>query len=152
MLHVGTALQLIILTRSHHGAVPAFTIVSTHDTDLYHFISCKLCHVQSWSGLLFLAVIHNLPVDIDMSMSLPTAISAMCLLRQMLLAGAHILSGNVLEPHALTELLPNWKEEGAPVTVPATEDRFFVLSANRAFRIPTPKQMHNKGNFVISLG
>lgn len=67
-------------------------------------------------------------------------------------AGAHILSGNVLEPHALTELLPDWKEEGAPVTVPATEDRFFILSANRAFRIPTPKQMHNKGNFVISLG
>lgn len=66
-------------------------------------------------------------------------------------AGAHILSGNVLEPHALTELLPNWKEEGAPVSTPATEDRFFILSEKRAFRIPTPKQMHNKGNFVISL-
>ena len=66
-------------------------------------------------------------------------------------AGAHILSGNVLEPHALTELLPNWKEEGAPVTVPATEDKFFVLSKNKSFRLPTPAQMHNKGNFVISL-
>lgn len=51
----------------------------------------------------------------------------------------------------MTELLPNWKEEGAPVTTPATEDKFFVLSENRAFRIPTPKQMHNKGNFVVSL-
>ncbi len=66
-------------------------------------------------------------------------------------AGAHILSGNVLEPHALTELLPKWKEEGAPVSVAAAEDRFFVLTQNRAFRLPTPSQMHNKGNFVISL-
>lgn len=71
--------------------------------------------------------------------------------RQCSFAGAHILSGNVLEPHALTELLPNWKEEGAPVSVPATEDRFFILTEKQAFRIPTPKQMHNKGNFVISL-
>jgi hypothetical protein len=66
-------------------------------------------------------------------------------------AGAHILSGNVLEPHALTELLPKWKEEGAPVSVAVAEDRFFVLTQNRAFRLPTPSQMHNKGNFVISL-
>ena len=66
-------------------------------------------------------------------------------------AGAHILSGNVLEPHALTELLPKWKEEGAPVSVAAAEDKFFVLTQNRAFRLPTPSQMHNKGNFVISL-
>lgn len=65
--------------------------------------------------------------------------------------GAHILSGNVLEPHALTELFPNWKEEGAPVSVPATEDKFFVLTEKRAVRLPTPSQMHNKGNFVISL-
>ena len=66
-------------------------------------------------------------------------------------AGAHILSGNVLEPHALTELLPAWEKQGAPVTVRATEDRFYILGQKRAFRIPTPKQMHNKGNYVISL-
>ena len=57
----------------------------------------------------------------------------------------------MLEPHALTELLPDWEQQGAPVTVPATEDRFFILSQKRAFRVPTPKQMHNKGNYVISL-
>ena len=51
----------------------------------------------------------------------------------------------------MTELLPDWKDDGAPVSTPATEDRFFVLSEKRAFRVPTPKQMHNKGNFVISL-
>ena len=79
----------------------------------------------------------------------PTAV--LMVLVMFMLAGAHILSGNVLEPHALTELLPKWKEEGAPVSVAAAEDRFFVLTQNRAFRLPTPSQMHNKGNFVISL-
>ncbi|KAL3135808.1 hypothetical protein ABBQ32_007370 [Trebouxia sp. C0010 RCD-2024] len=76
---------------------------------------------------------------------------SVCIVEKGSEVGAHILSGNVLEPHALTELLPNWQEDGAPVSTPAVEDRFFVLSEKRAFRIPTPKQMHNKGNFVISL-
>ncbi len=66
--------------------------------------------------------------------------------------GAHILSGAVIEPRALAELLPDWKERGAPLTTPAGEDRFLFLTAKRAIRLPTPPQMHNHGNYIVSLG
>ncbi len=66
--------------------------------------------------------------------------------------GAHILSGAVIEPRALAELLPDWQERGAPLTTPAGEDRFLYLTAKRAFRLPTPPQMHNAGNYIVSLG
>jgi electron-transferring-flavoprotein dehydrogenase len=66
--------------------------------------------------------------------------------------GAHILSGAVLEPRALNELIPDWKERGAPLNTPAIEDRFLYLTKSRAFRLPTPPQMHNHGNYIISLG
>jgi electron-transferring-flavoprotein dehydrogenase len=66
--------------------------------------------------------------------------------------GAHILSGAVFEPRALNELLPDWRERGAPLHTPAVEDRFQLLTASRAFRLPTPPQMHNQGNYIISLG
>ena len=66
--------------------------------------------------------------------------------------GAHILSGAVLEPRALNELYPDWRERGAPLNTPATEDRFLYLTKNRALRLPTPPQMHNHGNYIISLG
>ncbi|MBV9735105.1 MAG: electron transfer flavoprotein-ubiquinone oxidoreductase [Acidisphaera sp.] len=66
--------------------------------------------------------------------------------------GAHILSGAVVEPRALDELIPDWREQGAPLTTPVTEDRFLFLTAGRAFRLPTPPQMHNAGNHVASLG
>ena len=66
--------------------------------------------------------------------------------------GAHILSGAVIEPRALAELLPDWKENGAPLDTPAGEDRFLFLTETRAFRLPTPPQMHNAGNYVVSLG
>jgi electron-transferring-flavoprotein dehydrogenase len=66
--------------------------------------------------------------------------------------GAHILSGAVIEPRALGELLPDWRERGAPLTTPAADDRFLYLTATRAFRLPTPPTMHNHGNFVGSLG
>lgn len=66
--------------------------------------------------------------------------------------GAHILSGAVFEPHALTELLPNWKELGAPLNTEAKEDHFLFLTENKSFKLPTPPQMHNKGNYIISLG
>ncbi len=65
--------------------------------------------------------------------------------------GAHILSGAVIEPRALAELLPDWQERGAPLTTPAGEDRFLYLTAKRAFRLPTPPQMHNAGNYIVSL-
>ena len=66
--------------------------------------------------------------------------------------GAHILSGAVIEPRALAELLPDWQERGAPLTTPAGEDRFLYLTAKRAIRLPTPPQMHNAGNYIVSLG
>lgn len=66
--------------------------------------------------------------------------------------GAHILSGAVIEPRALAELLPDWQERGAPLTTPAGEDRFLFLTENRAIRLPTPPQMHNHGNYIVSLG
>jgi electron-transferring-flavoprotein dehydrogenase len=66
--------------------------------------------------------------------------------------GAHILSGAVFEPRALDELIPDWRERGAPLNTPATEDRFLYLTRNHALRLPTPPQMHNAGNYIISLG
>ena len=66
--------------------------------------------------------------------------------------GAHILSGAVFEPRALTELIPDWREAGAPLVTPAEEDRFLLLTKTRSLRLPTPPQMANRGNYIISLG
>jgi len=66
--------------------------------------------------------------------------------------GAHILSGAVFEPRALDELIPDWKEKGAPLDTPAGEDRFLFLTESRAVRLPTPPQMRNHGNYIVSLG
>ena len=66
--------------------------------------------------------------------------------------GAHILSGAVFEPRVLNELIPDWRERGAPLNTPAGDDRFLYLTKNRALRLPTPPQMHNNGNYIISLG
>lgn len=65
--------------------------------------------------------------------------------------GAHILSGAVFDPIALNELLPDWKERGAPLNVPVTEDKFIFLTSTRSVRLPTPPQMKNHGNYIISL-
>jgi electron-transferring-flavoprotein dehydrogenase len=77
---------------------------------------------------------------------------AVCLVEKGGEIGAHILSGAVLEPRALNELLPDWKEQGAPLDTPATEDRFLLLTESRAFKLPTPPQMNNHGNYIVSLG
>jgi electron-transferring-flavoprotein dehydrogenase len=66
--------------------------------------------------------------------------------------GAHLLSGAAFEPRALNELIPDWKEKGAPLKTPATKDKFLFLTKTKAFRLPNPPQMHNKGNYIISLG
>jgi len=69
--------------------------------------------------------------------------------------GAHILSGAVIDPMALNELFPDWKEKGAPVHTPVTEDRFMILSEKGGFRFPEilmPRLMNNHGNYIISLG
>lgn len=91
-----------------------------------------------------LAIENNLP---DLSV---------CVVEKGSEVGAHILSGAVLEPRAINELFPNWKEEGAPLNVPVTGDEtYFLLSDTKAQKMPywmVPKSMHNEGNYVISLG
>jgi electron-transferring-flavoprotein dehydrogenase len=77
---------------------------------------------------------------------------SVCVIEKGSEVGAHILSGAVFEPRALDELFPDWKERGAPLVTPATDDRFLFLTKSRAFRLPTPPQMHNHGNYIISLG
>ncbi len=69
--------------------------------------------------------------------------------------GAHILSGAIMDPVALTELLPNWKAMGAPLTQPVTDDAYVFLSESSGFRVPNfllPPFAHNHGNFIVSLG
>jgi electron-transferring-flavoprotein dehydrogenase len=79
--------------------------------------------------------------------------SAVCLVEKGVEIGAHILSGAVIEPRALDELLPDWRSEpDCPLTTKAGEDKFLFLTQTRAFKLPTPKQMHNHGNYVGSLG
>ncbi|MFS2024918.1 electron transfer flavoprotein-ubiquinone oxidoreductase [Massilia sp. CT11-137] len=68
--------------------------------------------------------------------------------------GAHILSGAIMDPIALDELFPSWKELGAPLNTPVTEDRMLFLSETKAYQTPSfmmPKMLTNHGNYVISL-
>jgi electron-transferring-flavoprotein dehydrogenase len=66
--------------------------------------------------------------------------------------GAHILSGAVLEPRALLELFPECDPALIPLATPVTDDRFMFLTETKSFKLPTPPQMHNHGNYVVSLG
>ncbi|KAI3872491.1 hypothetical protein MKW98_015837 [Papaver atlanticum] len=78
--------------------------------------------------------------DVDLSV---------CVVEKGAEVGAHILSGNVFEPRALDELIPQWKQQQAPITVPVTSDKFLLLTKKHAFSLPSP--FDNKGNYVISL-
>ena len=75
-----------------------------------------------------------------------------CIVEKGAEVGAHILSGAVLEPRALNELIPDWKEKGAPLNTPAEKDEFLFLTKKSGFKLPTPPQMQNHGNYIISLG
>jgi len=69
--------------------------------------------------------------------------------------GAHILSGAIMDPKALTELIPDWKERGAPLNQPVTDDAYVFLSERSGFRVPNmvlPPFAHNHGNYIVSLG
>ena len=69
--------------------------------------------------------------------------------------GAHILSGAVIDPKALTELIPDWKEKGAPLDTPVTDDRFLILTETKSYAFPSallPPLMKNHGNYIVSLG
>jgi electron-transferring-flavoprotein dehydrogenase len=80
---------------------------------------------------------------------------AVCVLEKGGELGAHILSGAVMDPRALNELIPDWKERGAPLNTPVTEDRVLFLTETKAYQTPgfmVPKALANHGNYVISLG
>lgn len=66
--------------------------------------------------------------------------------------GAHLISGAVLEPRALAELFPEWETMGIPFESPVTSDRFCYLTESKSYKLPTPPQMKNHGNYIMSLG
>jgi electron-transferring-flavoprotein dehydrogenase len=80
---------------------------------------------------------------------------SVCVLEKGSEIGAHILSGAVMDPRALSELIPDWKEKGAPLNTPVSEDRFLFLTQNSAMKTPSwllPACFRNHGNYVVSLG
>ena len=97
------------------------------------------------SGLATAIRLKQLAIETDREINI-------CIVEKGSEVGAHILSGAVLEPRALDELIPDWQERGAPLNTRATQDNFIYLSENSAHRLPTPLQMKNHGNYIISLG
>jgi len=80
---------------------------------------------------------------------------SVCVLEKGSEVGAHILSGAVIDPIALNELIPDWKSKDAPIDTPVTDDRFYYLGPAGSIRIPNfimPPLMHNHGNYIVSLG
>lgn len=79
---------------------------------------------------------------------------SVCVLEKGGEVGAHILSGAVMDPKALTELFPNWKELGAPLNTEVTEDRVLILTETKAYKTPNwmlPACFENHGNYIVSL-
>lgn len=77
---------------------------------------------------------------------------SVCVIEKGSEVGAHTLSGAVIETRSLDELLPDWRTLDAPLHTPATDDQLLFLTKTRAFRLPTPPQMENHGNYIVSLG
>ncbi len=80
---------------------------------------------------------------------------SVCVLEKGAEVGAHILSGAVIDPIALNELIPNWRDLGAPLNTPVNDDEFLILSEKQSWSIPhwlLPPLMSNKGNYIASLG
>ena len=77
---------------------------------------------------------------------------SVCVLEKGSEVGAHILSGAVFETRALDELIADWRDRDAPLNCPAKDDSFLFLTETKALKLPTPPQMNNHGNFIISLG
>src|SRR5581483_11726916 len=80
---------------------------------------------------------------------------SVCIVEKGSEVGAHILSGAVIDPIALNELIPDWKEKGAPIETHVTDDQFLWLSKTGSFRFPNfamPPLMNNHGNYIVSLG
>ena len=80
---------------------------------------------------------------------------SVCVIDKAAEVGAHILSGAVMDPRALTELLPDWQALGAPLHTPVTQDRMYFLSETGARAVPgglLPQSFHNAGNYIVRLG
>ncbi len=77
---------------------------------------------------------------------------SVCVLEKGSEVGAHLLSGAAFETRALDELIPDWKERGAPLNTECKEDRFVFLTKSLAISLPNPPQMNNHGNYIISIG
>ncbi len=75
-----------------------------------------------------------------------------CILEKASAVGAHALSGAVMEPAPLDALAPEWRDDKPDICVPATRDEFLLYTRKSAIRLPTPPQMKNHGNFIVSLG
>ncbi len=101
------------------------------------------------AGLSTAIKLRQLAIEKEMELSV-------CVLEKGSEPGAHILSGAVIEPRALNELIPDWSEKGAPLNTPVKEDQIYILSsAEKAMKMPnfaSPKTMHNEGNYIVSLG
>lgn len=76
---------------------------------------------------------------------------SICVLDKGSQIGTHILSGCVLNPIALNQLIPNWKEQNTPIKTRVQTERFYWLTQKNRWRMPVPPQMHNHGNYIISL-
>lgn len=80
---------------------------------------------------------------------------SVCVLEKGAEVGAHIVSGAVIDPIALDELIPDWRERGAPLNTPVTNDEFLLLGEKKAWSIPhwlMPPLLNNRGNYIVSLG
>ena len=75
-----------------------------------------------------------------------------CVIEKSSTIGAQILSGAVIEPEPLDALLPEWRKSPPPICVPVTKDEFWWFTKTGGRKLPTPPQMHNEGNFIVSLG
>lgn len=93
------------------------------------------------AGLAFAIRLKQLNPDISV-----------CVIEKASTIGAHILSGAVIEPGPLDALLPGWRDNPPPICVPVTHDEFHFLTKTGATKVIVPPQMHNKGNFIVSLG
>lgn len=100
------------------------------------------------AGLSAAIRLRQLCIEHDVDLSV-------CVLEKGSEIGAHILSGAVMDPIAIDELIPDWKEKGAPLNTPVVDDRFYMLGPAGALRLPNfllPPLMNNHGNYVVSLG
>ena len=101
------------------------------------------------SGLAAAIKLRQLAIESDKELMV-------CVVEKGSEVGAHILSGAVIEPTALNELIPDWEEKGAPLNTKVTGDSIYLMkNEEKATKIPNffvPKTMHNDGNYIISLG